>query len=66
MDNVAQFPIGIIYRLAQPSLGINTLSFSPSHNPIQNMYVRVATGNQNVMTDIIVKGLADPSTDCKS
>jgi hypothetical protein len=29
------------------------------------MYTRVATGNQNVMTDVIVKALADPSPDCK-
>ena len=41
------------------------LTFSKSHNPIQDFYVRVARGNQNVMTDTIVKGLADPSPDCK-
>ncbi len=41
------------------------LSFSKSHNPVQDMYTRVATGNQNVMTDVIVKALADPSPDCK-
>jgi len=42
------------------------LSFSKSHNPIQDMYVRVAMGNKNVMTDVIVKALADPSPDCKN
>lgn len=41
------------------------LSFSKSHNPIQDMYMRVVTGNQNAMTDVIVKALADPSPDCK-
>jgi len=41
------------------------LSFSKSHNPIQDFYVRVARGNQNVMTDVIVRGLADPSPDCQ-
>lgn len=41
------------------------LSFSKSHNPVQDFYVRVARGNQNVMTDVIVKGLIDPSPDCK-
>lgn len=41
------------------------LSFSKSHNPIQDMYARVALGNQNVMTDVIVNALADPSPDCK-
>lgn len=42
-----------------------SLTFSKSHNPIQDFYVRVARGNQNVMTDTIVKGLVDPSPDCK-
>lgn len=41
------------------------LAFSKSHNPVQDFYVRVARGNQNVMTDTIVKGLVDPSPDCK-
>lgn len=41
------------------------LSFSKSHNPVQNYYVRVARGNENVMTDVIVENLADPSPDCK-
>jgi len=41
------------------------LSFSKSHNPIQDFYVRVARGNQNMMTETIVQGLADPSPDCK-
>jgi branched-chain amino acid transport system substrate-binding protein len=41
------------------------LSFSKSHNPVQNYYVRVARGLENVMTDVIVQGLADPSPDCK-
>ena len=41
------------------------LSFSKSHNPVQDYYVRVARGTQNVMTDVIVKGLVDPSPDCK-
>lgn len=41
------------------------LSFSKSHNPVQDYYVRVARGNENVMTDVVAKALADPSTDCK-
>jgi hypothetical protein len=41
------------------------LSFSKSHNPIQDFYVRVARGNQNVATDVIVKGLNDPAPECK-
>ncbi|MES2051468.1 MAG: ABC transporter substrate-binding protein [Pseudomonadota bacterium] len=41
------------------------LSFSKSHNPVQDYYVRVARGNENVMTDVVAKALADPSPDCK-
>lgn len=41
------------------------LSFSKSHNPVQDYYVRVARGNENIMTDTVVKALADPSSDCK-
>jgi branched-chain amino acid transport system substrate-binding protein len=41
------------------------LSFSKSHNPVHDMYVREARGNQNVVTGTIVKGLVDPSPDCK-
>lgn len=41
------------------------LSFSKSHNPVMNMYVREARGNQNVMVGMAVEGLADPSPDCK-
>jgi branched-chain amino acid transport system substrate-binding protein len=41
------------------------LSFSKSHNPVMNMYIREARGNENVMVGIAVEALADPSPDCK-
>jgi branched-chain amino acid transport system substrate-binding protein len=41
------------------------LSFSRSHNPVMDMYVREAKGNQNVMVGVAVKGLVDPSPECK-
>ena len=41
------------------------ITFSKSHNPVQDYYVRVAKGAENVVTDTIVKALADPSPDCK-
>jgi len=41
------------------------LSFSKSHNPVMNMYIREAKGNQNVMIGMAVEGLSDPSPDCK-
>ena len=41
------------------------LAFSKSHNPIQDYYVRVARGTDNVVTDTVIRQLADPSPDCK-
>ncbi|WP_332824257.1 ABC transporter substrate-binding protein [Ramlibacter sp.] len=41
------------------------LSFSKSHNPVQNFYARVARGSENVMTEVVVQNLADPALDCK-
>ncbi|WP_194727335.1 ABC transporter substrate-binding protein [Noviherbaspirillum malthae] len=41
------------------------LSFSKSHNPVQDMYIREARGNQNVMVGVAVKQLVDPSPECK-
>ncbi len=41
------------------------LSFSKSHNPIMDMYIREAKGDQNIMIGMAVKGLEDPSPDCK-
>lgn len=41
------------------------LSFSESHNPVMNMYVREARGEENVMIGMAVEALADPSPDCK-
>jgi len=41
------------------------LSFSESHNPVMNMYIREARGDQNVMVGMAVEALADPSPDCE-
>lgn len=41
------------------------LSFSKSHNPIQDIYVREARGLKNVKIDVIAKQLVDPSPECK-
>jgi len=41
------------------------LSFSKSHNPIMDMYIREAKGDQNIMIGMAVEGLEDPSPDCK-
>jgi branched-chain amino acid transport system substrate-binding protein len=41
------------------------ISFSPSHNVVQNMYLRKVQGGQNKVLGIAVPNLADPGTGCK-
>ena len=40
-------------------------TLSPSHNPIQNIYLREAKGGQNVVIGVAAEALADPGTGCK-
>jgi branched-chain amino acid transport system substrate-binding protein len=40
-------------------------TLSPSHNPVQNIYLREARGGQNIVTGIAAEALADPGTGCK-
>lgn len=41
------------------------LSFSPSHNPVQNIYLREVRGGQNVVLGVAAANLADPARGCK-
>jgi len=38
---------------------------SPSHNPIQDIYLRQVTGGENKVIGVAAKQLADPGTGCK-
>jgi branched-chain amino acid transport system substrate-binding protein len=40
-------------------------TLSPSHNPVQNIYLREARGGQNVVVGIAAEALADPGTGCR-
>lgn len=40
-------------------------TLSPSHNPVQNIYLREAKAGQNVVIGIAAPLLADPGTGCK-
>ncbi|MCB1756069.1 MAG: ABC transporter substrate-binding protein, partial [Gammaproteobacteria bacterium] len=40
-------------------------TFSPSHNPAQNVYVREVQEGENRMIAVAAEGLADPGTGCK-
>ena len=39
-------------------------TLSKAHNPVQDIYLRKATGLQNLFVRVAVKGLADPATGC--
>ena len=40
-------------------------TISPAGNPVQDMYLRQATGNNNEFRGVAVKALADPARGCK-
>jgi branched-chain amino acid transport system substrate-binding protein len=40
-------------------------SLSPQHNPVQDMFLREAVGNNNELRGVAVKALADPGRGCK-
>ena len=40
-------------------------TLSPSHNPVQDIYLREAKGGQNMVIGIAAPALADPGTGCK-
>ena len=40
-------------------------TLSKAHNPVQDMYLRVAQGMENKYVSIAVKALADPAKGCR-
>jgi branched-chain amino acid transport system substrate-binding protein len=40
-------------------------TISPAGNPVQDMYLREAKGNNNEYRAVAVKALADPARGCK-
>jgi branched-chain amino acid transport system substrate-binding protein len=41
------------------------MTLSPSHNPVQPMYLREARGGENVVIGTVLEALADPGTGCR-
>ncbi len=41
------------------------MTLSPSHNPVQPMYLREARGGENVVIGTVIEALADPGTGCR-
>jgi branched-chain amino acid transport system substrate-binding protein len=42
-----------------------TFTFSKSHNPVQDIYLRKVVGLENQVVSVASKGLADPSRGCR-
>jgi branched-chain amino acid transport system substrate-binding protein len=42
-----------------------TFTLSKSHDPVQDFYLRKVVGRENKVQGVAVKGLADPSPDCR-
>ena len=42
-----------------------TMTLGKSHNPVQDIYLRQVTGNENKLVGVASKALADPSRGCK-
>ena len=40
-------------------------TLSKAHNPVQDIYMREVKGDQNVMLEVVSKGLEDPARGCK-
>ena len=40
-------------------------TLSKAHNPVQDIYMREVRGDQNVMLEVVSKGLEDPARGCK-
>jgi branched-chain amino acid transport system substrate-binding protein len=40
-------------------------TFSPSHNPVQDIYLRTVAKGENQFVEVAHKALADPSVGCK-
>jgi branched-chain amino acid transport system substrate-binding protein len=40
-------------------------TLSKAHNPVQDLYLRQSSGNENKVVDVAIKALADPARGCK-
>ena len=42
-----------------------TFTLSPSHNPVQDIYLRQVVGKENKVVNVATKALADPGRGCR-
>ena len=64
-DVAAERPLTAAMRGARIDSPRGAFTLSPSHNPVQNMYLREARGGENRVIGIAAEALADPGTGCR-
>ena len=64
-DPSAEQPFVRAVRAARIDSPRGAFTLSPSHNPVQNMYLREARSGENRVIGIAAEALADPGTGCR-
>ena len=64
-DATAIKPMAAAMEAAKIDSPRGAFSLSPSHNPVQTIYLREARGGENRVIGIAAEALADPGTGCK-
>lgn len=64
-DLSAEKPFTAAIRGARIDSPRGAFTLSPSHNPVQNIYLREAKGGLNQVVGIAAEALADPGTGCR-
>jgi branched-chain amino acid transport system substrate-binding protein len=64
-DPTAERELARAMREARIDSPRGAFTLSPSHNPVQNIYLREARGGENRVVGIAAEALADPGTGCR-
>ncbi len=64
-DPTAERELVLAMRGARIDSPRGAFTLSPSHNPVQNIYLREARGGANQVIGIAAEALADPGTGCR-
>ena len=64
-DATAVKPMAAAIRAAKIDSPRGAFTLSPSHNPVQTIYLREAKGGENRVIGVAADALADPGTGCK-
>ncbi len=64
-DPTAEQPLARAMRAARIDSPRGAFTLSPSHNPVQTIYLREARGGLNQVIGVAAEALADPGTGCR-